>query len=68
MAYVDIELAIPIALLAASIVGVVLVRFAAGRGERAGKERARRLIDDIGVDAGGTEEGGMRERESASTS
>jgi hypothetical protein len=58
VAYVHIDFAIPIGLLGASIVGVMLVRLAAARGERAAKERTRRLIERHG--------GGAHDRDRAS--
>ena len=62
LAYIDIDFGIPIALLAASIVGVVLVRVAAARGLNAAKVRTRQLIQRF--DAAG---GGMRDDDRAST-
>jgi hypothetical protein len=47
VAHVDIDFTIPIALLGASMVGVMLVRLAAVRGEQAGRERTRRLIEQV---------------------
>jgi hypothetical protein len=44
LAYLDVDFVLPIAVLAASIVGVVLVRLAAARGERAARIRTERLI------------------------
>lgn len=71
MAHLEIDFIIPIALLAASLVGVMLVRIAAQRGERAAKKRARRLIDELGSGADDGvmtgHAGGMRGQDSAST-
>jgi heme exporter protein D len=49
MAYLDIDFVIPIALLAASIVGVVVVRTAILRGERIARERTQKLIERHGM-------------------
>lgn len=72
MAHLEINFVVPIALLGASLLGVLLVRFAAEHGERAAKKRARRLIDELGPDAGNDvmtgHAGGMRAQDSASTS
>jgi hypothetical protein len=70
MAHLDIDFVIPMTLLFASIVGVMLVRYAAARGERAAKERARRSIAALGLEpASALEPGeaGMREGGSASS-
>jgi hypothetical protein len=70
MAHLDIDFVIPMALLFASIVGVMLVRVAAARGERAAKERARRAIAALGLEpASAVEPGeaGMPEGGSASS-
>ncbi|MCZ7682150.1 MAG: hypothetical protein M5U28_26505 [Sandaracinaceae bacterium] len=48
MRYVDIDFAIPIALLIGSLVGVLLLRAAAARGVRAAKARTERLIEEHG--------------------
>ena len=49
MAYLDIDFVIPIALLAASIVGVVLVRMAILRGEKVARDRTQKLIERHGM-------------------
>lgn len=73
MAHLNIDFIIPMTLLFASIVGVMLVRFAAARGERAAKERARRWIAELGIepaDGGGRPppgELGMHDRGRASS-
>jgi hypothetical protein len=70
MAHLDIDFVIPMTLLFASIVGVMLVRFAAARGERAAKERARRSIAELGLEPARAiepDETGMREGGSASS-
>lgn len=69
MAHLNIDFVIPMTLLFASIVGVMLVRYAAARGERAAKERARRSIAALGLEPGALEpnEAGMREGGSASS-
>lgn len=63
MSYVNIDFAIPIALLIASIVGVMLVRVAAARGERAARARTQRLIERYG---GAAHHDGMRDPDRAS--
>ncbi|HEY8427479.1 MAG TPA: hypothetical protein VIL20_03860 [Sandaracinaceae bacterium] len=65
MRYVDIDFAIPIALLVASIVGVMLVRVAAARGERLARARTERLIEEHGGAAHYRD--GMRDSGRAST-
>lgn len=65
MRYVDIDFAIPIALLVASIVGAVLLRVAAARGERLARARTERLIEEHGGAA--HHEEGMRDSDRAST-
>lgn len=58
MAHLDVDLSIPIALLVASIVGVLLVRHAISRGERRAKERTRRLIERYGIESHGRSDAG----------
>jgi len=53
MAHLDVDFTIPIALLVSSLIGVVLVRLAVQRGERAAKARTRRLIQRHGMRATG---------------
>lgn len=65
MSYVNIDFAVPIALLVASIVGVMLVRVAVARGERAARVRTERLIERFGGAVHHTD--GMRDRDRAST-
>ncbi len=48
MRYVDIDFAIPIALLVASIGAVFVLRLAAARGQRAARARTERLIEEHG--------------------
>ena len=72
MAHLDIDFVIPMTLLFTSIVGVMLVRFAADRGERAAKERARRAIAKLGLEPTSAvertgDEAGMRDGGSASS-
>jgi hypothetical protein len=48
LAYLDIDFTIPISVIAASIVGVVIVRWAAARGRRLAKARTQRLLSRYG--------------------
>lgn len=68
MAYLDVDFGIPMAILAASIAGTILVRIAAAVGERRARERTLRLIGEIGIDTEKPlEKGGMRRHERTST-
>ncbi len=68
MAYLSVDYVFPIALLVAAILGVVLVRLAAARGERAAKLRTARLIEQYAasVPRPQGERDGMRDRQSVS--
>lgn len=49
MAYLDLDLTVPMVLLASAIAGVIVVRYAVARGDAQAKDKTRRLLREHGL-------------------